>query len=138
MKVQVLDTSALVEFLVGSDTLAERVRSHTAGNRLAAPHVVDLECASVLRGLVRGNKLPEDEATRALDLLGCMQLHRYDHTPLMPRIWELRHNMWPYDASYIALAETLDAELVTADRKLAGAPGLRCTVTDLRGDQRLR
>ncbi|MFD8434083.1 type II toxin-antitoxin system VapC family toxin [Streptomyces microflavus] len=102
MKVQVLDTSALVEFLVGSDTL------------------------------------PEDEATRALDLLGCMQLHRYDHTLLMPRIWELRHNMSPYDASYIALAETLDTELVTADRKVAGATGLRCTVTDLRGDQGLR
>lgn len=132
MKVQVLDTSALVEFLVGSDPLAERVRSHTAGNRLAAPHAVDLECASVLRGLVRGNKLPENEATHALNLLGHMRLHRYDHTPLMPRIWELRHNMWPYDAAYIALAETLGAELVTADRKLAGAPGLRCAVTDLR------
>lgn len=132
MKAQVLDTSALVEFLVGSDALAERVRNHTAGNRLAAPHAVDLECASVLRGLVRGNKLPENEATRALDLLGRLQLHRYDHTPLMPRIWELRHNMWPSDASYVALAEMLDAELVTADRKLAGAPGLRCAVTDLR------
>ncbi|WNF28753.1 type II toxin-antitoxin system VapC family toxin [Streptomyces sp. C11-1] len=132
MNVQVLDTSALVEFLVGSDALAERVRTRTAGSRLAAPHAVDLECASVLRGLVRGNKLPESEAVRALDLLGRMQLHRYDHAPLLPRIWELRHNMWPYDASYVALAEMLNAELVTANRKLAAAPGLRCTVTDLR------
>jgi predicted nucleic acid-binding protein len=121
-----------VEFLVGSDVLAERVRTHTAGHRPAAPHAVDLECASVLRGLVRGKKLPEDEAARALDLLGRMQLHRYEHTPLLPRIWELRHNMGPYDASSIALAEMLGAELVTVDRKFAGAPGIRCTVTGLR------
>lgn len=128
----VLDTSALVEFLVGADELAERVRAHTMGHRLVAPHAVDLECASVLRGLARGRKLPEPEAERALDLLGRMQLRRYDHVPLLSRIWELRHNMWPYDASYVALAETLSAELVTVDAKFAGAPHLRCEVTNLR------
>ena len=132
MTVLVLDTSALVEFLVGADDLAERVRDHTSGHRLAAPHAVDLECASVLRGLVRGKKLPESEAERALSLLGRMQLRRYDHVPLLPRIWDLRHNMWPYDASYVALAETLSAELVTVDAKFAGAPHIRCPVTNLR------
>lgn len=128
----VLDTSALVEFLVGADELAERVRARTPGHRLAAPHAVDLECASVLRGLVRGKKLPEGEAERALNLLGRMQLKRYDHVPLLPRIWELRHNMWPHDASYVALAETLNAELITVDAKFAGAPHIRCQVTNLR------
>lgn len=132
MSALVLDTSALVEFLVGSDELAERVRSRTSGRRLAAPHAVDLECASVLRGLVRGKKLPEEEAARALDLLGRMQLRRYDHVPLLPRIWELRHNMWIYDASYVALAESLGSELLTVDAKFAGAPGLRCNVSNLR------
>ncbi|MGW7294192.1 type II toxin-antitoxin system VapC family toxin [Streptomyces xiamenensis] len=128
----VLDNSALVEFLVGADALGERVRSLLPGERLAAPHAVDLECASTLRGLVRGGKLPEPEAQRALGLLARMNLRRYDHTPLLPRIWELRHNMWPHDASYVALAESLRAELVTTDAKLATVPGIRCDVRVLR------
>ncbi|SDS05943.1 type II toxin-antitoxin system VapC family toxin [Jiangella sp. DSM 45060] len=128
----VLDTSALVEFLVGTDATAERVRVAVTGEYVAAPHAVDLECASTLRGLVRGGKLPADEARRALDLLGAMNLRRYDHVALLPRIWELRENLWPYDAAYVALAETLDAELLTTDSKLAGAPGVRCRIRDLR------
>ncbi|MGW5563231.1 type II toxin-antitoxin system VapC family toxin [Streptomyces tendae] len=134
MSVLVLDTSALVEFLVGGDALADRVRARVTDHRLAAPHAVDLECASVFRGLVRGGKLPEGEAERALRLLARMQLTRYDHAPLLPRIWELRHNMWPYDASYVALAETLGAELVTVDAKFAGAPHIRCGLINLRDD----
>lgn len=128
----VLDTSALVEFLVGIDAVAERVRATVVGAPLAAPHAVDVECASTLRGLVRGGKLPAGEARRALDLLGVMNLRRYDHMPLLPRIWELRENLWPYDAAYVALAETLGAELVTTDRKPAAAPGIRCPIRDLR------
>lgn len=128
----VMDTSALVEFLVGADALAETVRAATIGERLASPHAVDLECASTVRGLVRGDKLPADEAKRALELLGAMNLKRYDHVPLLPRIWELRHNMWPYDASYVALAEALGVELLTVDRKFDGVPGIKCTVRNLR------
>ncbi len=133
----VLDTSALVEFLVGSDAVAEKVRAVAAGERLAAPYAVDLECASTLRGLVRGGKLPADEGGRALDLLGRMRIRRFDHVPLLPRIWELRHDMWPYDmwpygASYVALAEVLGVELVTVDRKFAGTPDLKCPVRNLR------
>lgn len=128
----VLDTSALVAFLVSADTLGENVRAAVVGKRLAAPHAVDLECASTLRGLVRGGKLPADEARRALDLLGIIKLTRYDHVPLLARIWQLRHNMWPYDAAYVALAESLDAELITIDGKLTRTPGLCCTVRNLR------
>lgn len=128
----VLDTSALVEFLVGSDDVAERVRAAMAGEALAAPHSVDLECASTLRGLVRGRKLPADEAARALEIVARMSLKRYGHVPLLSRIWELRENAWPYDAAYVALAESLDAELVTVDRKFEKIPGLRCRVRNLR------
>ena len=124
----VLDTSAMVEFLVGADAAAERIRAIVVGERLAAPHAVDLECASTLRGLVLGNKLPPDEGERALQLLARMSLKRYGHTSLLPRIWQLRHNMWPYDAAYVALAESLSAELVTLDGKIGKVPGLRCTV----------
>ena len=130
----VLDTSALVEFLVGADVIAERVRAASIGQQLAAPCAVDLECASTLRGLTIGEKLPADEGKRALDLLGTMTLKRYDHVPLLPRIWELRHNMWPYDAAYVALAESLGVDLVTVDSKLGSAPGLTCVVRNLRDD----
>jgi predicted nucleic acid-binding protein len=128
----VLDTSALVEFLVGADQFAEMVRSATAGEVLAAPHAVDLEIASALRGLVQGGKLPADEAQRALDLLGAIGMRRYDHLPLLARIWELRHNMWPYDAAYVALAESLRIPLVTVDAKFRGVPGMRCPLRNLR------
>jgi predicted nucleic acid-binding protein len=124
----VLDTSAMVEFLVGADPVADRIRGAVAGQILAAPHAVDLECASTLRGLVQGKKLPPDEGERALALLGTMSLRRYGHTPLLARIWQLRHNMWPYDAAYVALAEFLGAELVTLDGKIGKVPGLRCPI----------
>jgi predicted nucleic acid-binding protein len=129
----VLDTSAMVEFLVGADTVAERVRAVVVGEKLSAPHAIDLECAAALRGLVRGKKLPSAEAERALELLASMRLERYGHVPLLPRIWQLRHNVWPYDAAYVALAEWLDAELVTLDAKIETIPGITCPVRNLRG-----
>ena len=61
-----------------------------------------------------------------------MKITRHGHVPLLPRIWQLRHNMWPYDAAYVALAETLHAELVTLDAKMEKVPGLMCTVRNLR------
>jgi hypothetical protein len=85
---------------------------------------------------VRGKKLPAAEAERALELLGSMRLERYAHVPLLARIWQLRHNMWPYDAAYVALAEALDAELVTLDGTIETIPGVMCSVRNLRGEQR--
>lgn len=124
----VLDTSAMVEFLVGADPVADTIRDIVTGEKLAAPHAVDLECASTLRGLVQGRKLPPDEGERALDLLGKMNVRRYGHASLLPRIWQLRHTMWPYDAAYVALAESLSADLVTLDGKIGRVPGVRCAV----------
>ncbi|MFW5417185.1 type II toxin-antitoxin system VapC family toxin [Nocardiopsis sp. CNT-189] len=119
----VLDASALVEFLVGADGAAERVRAAVAGRNPAVPCAADLECTSVLRGLVRGGRLEEEEARSALELLGRMGLRRYDRLPLLPRVWELRHDMRPYGAVYAALAEVLDADLVTVDAELSTVPG---------------
>ena len=99
----------------------------------SSPHAIDLECAAALRGLVRGQKLPAAEAERALELLGSMRWSGCRHVPLLVRIWQLRHNMWPYDAAYVALAEWLDAGLVTVDGKMETIPGARCTVRNLRG-----
>lgn len=124
----VIDTSAVVEFLVGTDPVAAEIRAITTGDTLAAPHAIDLECASTLRGLVHAGKLPPGEAQRALQLLGRMKIRRYGHVPLLTRIWQLRHNMWPYDAAYVALAELLGADLLTLDAKMAKIPGLMCAV----------
>lgn len=70
---------------------------------------------------------------RALHLLADLRIKRYDHRPLLPRIWRLRDTMWPYDAAYVALAEALDAALITVDAKLRRLPGVRCQLRDLRG-----
>ncbi|WP_243740497.1 type II toxin-antitoxin system VapC family toxin, partial [Streptomyces sp. 8K308] len=117
---------------MGSDHLAEKVREAVDGERIAVPYAIDLECPSSLRGLVRDKKIHEDEATRVLELLGRMRLRRFAHAPLLPHTWQLRHNVWPYDAAYVALAESLSAELVTIDTRFAAAPGLSCTVQNLR------
>ncbi len=128
----VIDSSALVEYLIGTDTISERVRARCARERLAAPYAADLECVSSIRGMVLGKKLPADEGKRALRSLNALKLRRYAHKPLLPRIWELRDNMWPYDAAYVALAERLGVELVTTDGKFARTPGLRCVVNQVR------
>lgn len=89
-----METSALVEFLVGSDNIAERVRAAVSGEVLASPHSIDLECASTLRGLVQGRKLPAAEAERALDVLARISPKRYGHFALLSRIWQLRDKTW--------------------------------------------
>jgi predicted nucleic acid-binding protein len=100
--------------------------------QLFAPEIVDLELAAVWRGAIRTGRLDGRRSQRALDDLAALRLVRVGHQMLMPRIWELRHNLTPYDAAYVALAETLDATLLTADGRSARAPSLRCDVELLR------
>lgn len=99
-----------------------------AGERLAAPELVDLEVASVWRRTARAGGLGGRRAGQALADLAGLPLARAPHQPLMSRIWELRDNLTPYDAAYVALAEALEAHLLTADRRLAQAPGTRCEI----------
>jgi predicted nucleic acid-binding protein len=128
----VIDSSALVEYLIGTDLIAEHVRARCMGEYVYSPHAIDLECASSFRGMVLGKKLPAEEGRRALRTLARMPIRRVEHGRLIPRIWKLRENMWPYDAAYVALAERLGAELVTTDGKFARTPGLRCVVNQIR------
>lgn len=130
----VIDASAMVELLIGDNERAERVRSAAVGESLSAPHAIDLECASVLRGLVNGRKLAEETADQALASLQQSNLDRYQHTWYLPRIWELRANMWPYDAAYVALAEALRVPLLTVDAKFAKTPGVHCEVIAFKAD----
>ena len=124
----VIDASAMVELLISDDEQSQRIRATAAGKQLAAPHAIDLECTSVLRGLVNGRKLERAKADNALATLQQSDLDRYEHTWYLPRIWELRANMWPYDAACVALAEALRIPLLTVDKKFERTPGLLCEI----------
>jgi predicted nucleic acid-binding protein len=82
----------------------------------------------VLRRYERAGDISGPRAQSALVDLGDLPVHRYSHVPLLPRMWELRANLTGYDAAYVALAEVLEAPLVTADAKLASAPGHRARI----------
>jgi len=106
------------------DTARDRLR----GQDLAAPELIDLEVASVLRRQLAARRLNVRRASLALDDLLELPIQRAPHRPLLRRAWELRGDMSVYDAAYVALAEVLEAPLVTADARLARAPGVRCAV----------
>ncbi len=91
-----------------------------------APHLVDVEVVSAWRRLAAAGDLDERRVALAMDDLGALRLDRVPHGRLLGRCWELRSNLTVYDAAYVALAEAMDLPLLTADAKLAAAPGLRC------------
>jgi predicted nucleic acid-binding protein len=118
----VLDASAIVEYLVGTFSgrvLARKLIDHEFAAHM--PHLAVIETTSVLRGLVRASKLSESRATGALMDLAELPFVRHSHEPLLHRVWQLRANLTAYDAAYVALAETLDATLVTCDSRLGRA-----------------
>lgn len=93
-----------------------------------APYLIDLETTAALRRALFRKAIDETRARSALVRLGELPITRYPHLPLLPRAWELRHNLTPYDAAYVALAEALDVPLITGDARLAAAPNLACEV----------
>jgi len=125
----VIDASVLAPALAYDTAEGKAARGRLNGEEsLSAPEIVDLEVVSAWRRALQAGRLNEDRSQRALLDLATMRLARMPHRPLMPRIWELRHNLTPYDAAYVALAEALDTVLLTADGKLARAPTLRCEI----------
>jgi predicted nucleic acid-binding protein len=91
----------------------------TSNETLHAPHLIDLEVAQVLRRYVRSAIISVERGAEALTDLIDFPLTRYPHLVLLTRIWQIRHALTAYDAAYLALAEALDATLVTRDRALA-------------------
>jgi predicted nucleic acid-binding protein len=120
----VLDASAAIEWLLQTRVGARVEERILAGREtLHAPHLLDIEVAQVLRRYVAAKLIPAPRGREALEDLVDLALTRYPHAPLIDRIWELRGNLTAYDGAYVALAEALDAPLVTCDRRLAATPG---------------
>ena len=129
----VVDATVLAVALGDDGTDGEHARERLAGETLVAPELVDLEVVSVWRRHVVAKLMPARRVASALADLADLPLRRSSHQPFLQRIWELRHVVTPYDAAYIALAEVLEAALVTADARLSRASGLNCEVEVLGG-----
>ena len=129
----VVDASVIAPALADDDADGDRARARLKGERLIAPELIDLEVVSVFRkGLFLG-VLNERRAVQALGDLADLKIERVSHRSLLPRIWELRANLTPYDAAYVALAEAIEVTLVTGDGPLSRAPGVRCEIEHLGG-----
>jgi predicted nucleic acid-binding protein len=125
----VLDASALVEILLNTGR-ANRIASRIRHRRetLHAPHVLDVEVAQTLRRYVRTGELAAGSGRQALDEMLELPIRRYPHYPLLTRIWELRDNVSSYDAAYLALAEALEAPLLTCDAAFTSFQGHRAKI----------
>jgi predicted nucleic acid-binding protein len=120
----VIDASALLEVLLRTPAAGpvER-RLFAPGETLHAPHLLDVEVAQVIRRYAARGEIDGARGGAALADLADFPLRRYPHDFLLTRIWDLRNNLTAYDAAYVALAEALDAPLVTRDARLAAAAG---------------
>ncbi len=130
----VIDASVLAPALADDGPDGDRARDRLLGERLVAPALIDLEVASVLRRAARAGRLADRRARQALDDLAVLPMRRAPHGSLLPRVWELRDNLTPYDAAYVALAEALGVALLTTDLRVGRAPGLRCSIDVLEWD----
>lgn len=121
---KVIDAGVVVEWLVGG------LDPELVGDDdLAAPHLIDSEVTNVLRSLVRRESLTEKQGAQALQGFAELEIERFPADWLRPRMWELRHNLSAYDATYVALAELSGAtSLLTTDARLSRAAGTRCLV----------
>lgn len=127
----VVDASVLAVALGDDGNDGDRYRERLSGEVLTAPELIDLEVVSVWRRQVTARLMTARRAKAAVEDLSDLPARRCSHQLLLQRIWELRHTVTPYDAAYIALAETLAVALVTADAGLSRASGVRCEIETL-------
>jgi len=125
----VLDASVLTFVVAQAETVGAGARSvlREAG-AASVPDIADIETVSALRRLWRTGKLDLEQFRTATGDLVALPLARYPSRPLLGRAYTLRDNLTPYDACYVALAETLSCPLYTADVRLANAPGSKCEI----------
>jgi predicted nucleic acid-binding protein len=118
----VADASAVIDLLLGGDAAAPiAARLLDPAETVHVPHLLDVEVAQVLRRYALSGELDAERGERAIADLADFPFQRYPHTSLLERAWELRHSLSAYDAVYVALAEALEATLVTRDGRLARA-----------------
>ena len=125
----VVDASALLEALLRTPAAnAVEERLFAPRQTLHAPHLLDVEVAQMIRRYAGNGEIDGTRGRLALADLADVPLRRYPHDFLLPRTWDLRNNLTAHDAAYVALAEALDAPLLTRDRRLAAAAGHRAQI----------
>ena len=123
----VLDASVAVTALTTSGSTAADLLSGDDAV-FQVPSIFDAEVLSALRGLVRGGKFAAAAAAELVTDLMVLPVDRWHMSPLLPRMWELRENLTPYAAAYVALAELTGTVLVTGDERITASPGARCDI----------
>jgi predicted nucleic acid-binding protein len=121
--VLVVDTSAVLEALIARDPSPGLIERLASDGDLHGPHLIDTEVLHALRRMTHRNEISEERAYDARGDFAELGLVRYPHQPFNDRVWEMRHNLSAYDATFVALAEALAAPLITCDARLASAPG---------------
>jgi predicted nucleic acid-binding protein len=124
--VLVVDASVIAPAVADGGPDGEACRARIKGQSLAAPDLLRVEAVSVIRRQLASGALTPAQANNAIEDLLNLPITVYPTAPLLRRAWELRDNATAYDACYVALAEALGCALVTADQRLANAPGSRC------------
>lgn len=124
----VVDASVLAPVVLDHGADGTRMRARLRGERIAVPDLAKIEAASVIRRHLANGAVDHAGADQAMDDLVDLPVVAFPTSQFLRRAWALRANVTTYDACYVALAETLDCTLLTADARLARAPGLQCAV----------
>ncbi len=124
----VVDASVLAPALVDGGEDGQRFRERLRGEVVIGPDQLRVEVISVVRRHLHAGRLSQEQAAAAIEDLLEFPVRVSPTGPLLSRMWELREDLTVHDACYAALAEAIDAPLLTADRRLNDAPGLRCTI----------
>lgn len=124
----VIDASVWIDAMVVSGDVGDRARRSIRRHRWCGPEHLRVEAISTVRGWVLGRKISAETGLRAVRGIAAAHIQTVPTMLLFERIWELRDNLTAYDAAYVAAAEYVKAPLVTSDKRLAAAPGVRCEV----------
>jgi len=124
----VCDASAVVALLLDGGADGRWATHELTGVQLVAPTLLAFEAADIIRRFELAGTVSSDQASQAHGDLVALAIEYWPYELLLPRAWELRHNLSSYDASYVSLAELIQAPLITLDLRIARAPNLRCTV----------
>lgn len=122
----VVDASTIVAALLDGGAHGTWAQEVLVDGDLAAPHLLPVEVADILRRAALSGYVSADAATLAHADLDGLGIELLPYEPLAERVWDLRGDLTAYDAWYVSLAEWLEVPLATLDRRLTRSPGPRC------------